>query len=114
MTLIVAGVTLLIKNKRLHEKSCRNRFGNDITEPTLRIRNGNEKKRQPLLWTALIKFQETTLDYYFARCSARIRSKTVLTGLNVIRGTSTKRVFQLLIEPFHSPGSSCALRVLPS
>ena len=67
---------VVIKDKRLHEKSCRNRFGKDMPEPTLRIRNGNEiKKGSPR--TALIKFQETTLNYYFARCSARIKSKTV-------------------------------------
>ena len=44
-------------------------------------------------------------------CCGLSKSLTVLTGLNVSIGTSTKTVFQSLIEPFQSPGSSNALRV---
>ena len=39
-------------------------------------------------------------------CIGRNKSNTVFTGLNVVIGTSTNCVFQLLIEPFHKPGSS--------
>src|SRR5207247_11037794 len=49
-----------------------------------------------------------------ARCSGRSRSRTVLTGLNVLRGTSTKTVFQRAMAPFHRPGSSRALRARPA
>ena len=38
---------------------------------------------------------------------------TVFTGLKVPSGTSTKTVFQSLIEPFHNPGSSKALSSRP-
>jgi hypothetical protein len=47
-------------------------------------------------------------------CSGLSRSKTVLTGLKVILGTSTTTVSHPAIAPFHRPGSSSALRLLPS
>ena len=46
-----------------------------------------------------------------SRCSLRRRSLTVLTGLKVATGTSTKRVIQLAMAPFQRPGSSCDLMV---
>ena len=46
-------------------------------------------------------------------CWSRKRSFTVFTGLKVVRGTSTKMVFQLLMAPFHKPGSSRALSERP-
>ena len=49
-------------------------------------------------------------DYW---CCSRRRSFTVFTGLNVESGTSTKTVFQSLIAPFHSPGSSSAFSSRP-
>lgn len=38
---------------------------------------------------------------------------TVFTGLKVVSGTSTNTVFQSLMAPFHSPGSSRAFSALP-
>ena len=49
--------------------------------------------------------------YYW--CSALSKSFTVLTGLKVSTGTSTKIVFQSLMAPFQSPGNSKALRAFP-
>lgn len=43
----------------------------------------------------------------------RSRSLTVLTGLKVLTGTSTKTVFQSLMAPFQSPGRSMALISVP-
>ena len=50
--------------------------------------------------------------YYLRSC--RSRSFTVLTGLKVSIGTSTKIVFQSLIAPFHKPGNSNAFNSRPS
>ena len=46
--------------------------------------------------------------------AGRRRSLTVLTGLKISTGTSTKAVFQKAMEPFQRPGSSRALMGLPS
>lgn len=51
---------------------------------------------------------------YACWCSVRSRSLTVLTGLKVVSGTSTKAVSQSLMAPFHSPGRSSALSSRPS
>ena len=42
------------------------------------------------------------------------KSKTVLMGWKVVRGTSTKRVIQCAMAPFQSPGSSIAFKGRPS
>jgi len=54
------------------------------------------------------------INYLQGWCSSLSKSLTVFTGENVANGTSTKMVFQLLIAPFQSPGSSNALSCLPS
>lgn len=62
-------------------------------------------------------FVQTRLLFFNARnaywCASLSKSLTVFTGLKVDSGTSTNTVFQSLIEPFHSPGSSRAFRGLP-
>ena len=52
--------------------------------------------------------------FFYGRWVFRRRSSTVLTGLKVSSGTSTKTVFQKAIDPFHKPGSSSALISFPS
>lgn len=56
--------------------------------------------------------EETELNYA-CWCAGRKRSSTTFTGLKVSSGTSTKQVFQSLMEPFHRPGSSSAFNSLP-
>lgn len=56
--------------------------------------------------------EETELNYA-CWCAGRRRSSTTFTGLKVSSGTSTKQVFQSLMEPFHRPGSSSAFNSLP-
>ena len=53
------------------------------------------------------------LSYKNYWCCSRNKSFTVFTGLKVLKGTSTKTVFQSLMEPFHKPGSSKAFKSFP-
>src|SRR5690625_1609834 len=59
--------------------------------------------------TLFLLFVKTYISYLiivFSNCLCPIFNKsfTVFTGLNVDNGTSTNKVFQLCIAPFHNPG----------
>lgn len=59
---------------------------------------------------AIAGFDTRRLSYW---CCSLSRSFTVFTGLNVVKGTSTKMVLQSLMAPFHNPGNSSAFSSLP-
>ena len=50
--------------------------------------------------------QAVTVDWGHGWWAGRSRSKTVFTGLKVLAGSSTKRVCQPAMPPFHRPGRS--------
>src|SRR5690554_6113270 len=72
-------------------------------------------KTEAMLFCFIYYFKKNNIidNYCICWCSSRSKSFTVLTGLNVLMGTSTKIVFQSLIAPFHKPGSSKAFSGLP-
>ena len=47
-----------------------------------------------LICQKIYRSAQTRLDVFYGWCSGRRRSNTVLTGLKVLRGTSTNTVFQ--------------------